>query len=130
MSNNFNAVAFAERLEEGGFSDMQAKTLAGGLWELVENHLATKEDLAAMEARLMAAITAAIDSSASLLRREAADARNELLAKISDTRTELIERIYEVELSIVTLKSELIMWGVGLVVVQTGVIAVMLKFLH
>lgn len=134
MSNNFNAVAFAERLEQGGFSDMQAKTLAGGLWELVENHLATKEDLKAMEARLMAAITTAVDGSASLLRTEAADTKYELLEKINTTRQELVERLGRVEakidISIANLRSELIMWGVSLLFVQTGAIALMLKFMH
>ena len=48
MSLPFNSLAFKDTLVEGGFSDRQAAVLANGIWDLVTNTLATKDDLLAL----------------------------------------------------------------------------------
>ena len=53
MSSTFNALAFKDTLVEGGFSDRQAAVLANAIWDLVTTKLATKDDLQAMEERIM-----------------------------------------------------------------------------
>ena len=52
MSLPFNSLAFKDTLVEGGFSDRQAAVLANGIWDLVTNTLATKDDLLALENRI------------------------------------------------------------------------------
>lgn len=83
MSNNFNALVFAERVENGGCSDAQAKAWASALWDLVETRLATKNDLAALEQRLTTAI--------------------------APGGTKLLEQINEIKINNLQHKSELIM---------------------
>src|SRR5471032_2309647 len=89
MSNNFNAVVFAERLEGGGYTDAQAKVLSSALWELVDNQLATKNDLAALEERL----TTAIAGSKAELTTAIAGSKAELTAALTGSRAELTTAI-------------------------------------
>src|SRR5471030_63081 len=128
MSNNFNAVVFAERFENGGFTDAQAKALASALWELVDSHLATKSDLAALEARLTAAIagcraeftmainasrgefTTAINAFKVEVTMAIIASRAESKADLADVKTdlahvkaELLEKINEVHLNLLKL---------------------------
>ncbi|MGH7963078.1 MAG: coiled-coil domain-containing protein [Candidatus Binatia bacterium] len=48
----FNTLAFAKKLQEGGFTPQQAEVLAYAQAELLEQNLATKLDLKEVEANL------------------------------------------------------------------------------
>ncbi|MGH7964267.1 MAG: hypothetical protein ACRERD_20995 [Candidatus Binatia bacterium] len=48
----FNTLAFAKKLQEGGFTAQQAEVLAYAQAELLEQNLATKLDLKEVEANL------------------------------------------------------------------------------
>jgi hypothetical protein len=52
----FNTLSYARRLKQAGVPDAQAEAMADATRELVVSNFATKDDLAAVEARLMAAM--------------------------------------------------------------------------
>nr|WP_315250680.1 hypothetical protein [uncultured Duganella sp.] len=56
MANNFNTVAFMDTLVEGGFSETQAKALASAMFQLIDNHLVTKDYLDMRLAELRAEV--------------------------------------------------------------------------
>ena len=45
MAGNFNLVAFMDTLNEGGFSEKQAKALSLALVQLMDSHLLTRDYL-------------------------------------------------------------------------------------
>ncbi len=51
---SFDSLTFARRLKAAGFSEAQAEALADANREMVVHDLATKDDLTALEQRLMA----------------------------------------------------------------------------
>jgi hypothetical protein len=101
MSKSFDSLSFAAALAEGGFSEQQAKALAKAIWELIDSQLVTKADLAAMEERL----TLIFDH------------------KLYGLRCEF-------KADMAALKEELTMRMLGILVLQTGITAVLFKVLH
>ncbi len=101
MTKNFDSLAFAEALMESGFPEPQAKGLAKAMWELIDSQLVTKADLAAFEERIMMAME----------------------FKNKELRADL-------KLDLAALKEELTMRMVGILILQTGVTALLLKLLH
>ena len=99
MAGNFNLVAFMDTLNEGGFSERQAKALSLALVQLMESQLVTRDYL---------------DLRLSELKID---------LRLSELKGEL-------KGDIATLKAELIQWMVTILIVQTGVSAVLFKFLH
>jgi hypothetical protein len=99
MAGNFNLVAFMDTLNEGGFSEKQAKALSLALVQLMDSHLVTRDYL---------------DLRLSELKID---------LRLSELKGEL-------KGDIATLKAELIQWMVTILIVQTGAIAVLFKFLH
>ncbi|HEX7986343.1 MAG TPA: hypothetical protein VF616_22670 [Duganella sp.] len=99
MAGNFNLVAFMDTLNEGGFSEKQAKALSLALVQLMDSHLVT---------------------------------RDYLDLRLSELKIDLRLSVLKGELKgdIATLKAELIQWMVTILIVQTGAIAVLFKFLH
>jgi hypothetical protein len=53
---SFDSLTFARRLKAAGFTEAQAEALADANREMVVHDTATKEDLTALEARLMSVI--------------------------------------------------------------------------
>jgi hypothetical protein len=53
---SFDSLTYARRLKAAGFSEAQAEALADANCEMVVHDLATKDDLKALETRLMAVI--------------------------------------------------------------------------
>ena len=99
MAGNFNLVAFMDTLNEGGFSEKQAKALSLALVQLMDSHLVTRDYL---------------DLRLSELKID---------LRLSELKGEL-------KGDIAILKAELIQWMVTILIVQTGAIAVLFKFLH
>jgi hypothetical protein len=52
----FDTLPYARRLKQVGVPDIQAEAMADATRELVVSNFVTKDDLAAVEARLMAAM--------------------------------------------------------------------------
>jgi hypothetical protein len=50
----FDTLAYAERLEASGFTPEQAKGQAHALREIIDNQIATKQDVAVLEANVTA----------------------------------------------------------------------------
>jgi hypothetical protein len=46
----FDTLTFAKRLKAAGFNDQQAEAQAEGIAEIIENNIATKDDLKVLEA--------------------------------------------------------------------------------
>ena len=72
----FDTLAYAEKLEAAGFTPQQAKGQAHALREIIDDQIATKNDLAALDA-----------SVASNLAKTKAS----VAAKIAETKSELIK---------------------------------------
>jgi len=72
----FDTLAYAEKLEAAGFTPQQAKGQAHALREIIDDQIATKQDLAALDA-----------SVASKL----AELKSSVATKIAETRAELIK---------------------------------------
>jgi hypothetical protein len=104
MTTNINAIELADSLAEGGFSAAQAKTLATTIWWLIDTYLVTKDDLAAFEQRILHRF------------------------EMQDERFNVQEERFNTKLA--QLKVELVMWIISLMVVQSGVTAVLFKLLH
>ena len=49
----FDSLAYARKLKDAGFNEQQAEVLAESQVELIENNLATKQDLKELETRLV-----------------------------------------------------------------------------
>ncbi len=47
-----DTLKYAKRLQQAGFTDLQAEAQAQALWEAIESTVATKQDLRELEARL------------------------------------------------------------------------------
>lgn len=108
MNHPFDSLAFADELMECGFPERQAKGLAKAMWTLIDGHLATKADLASMEERLLAQIW---------------QLRVELKAEMVAMEERFDRKLEKV-------RAELLQWMFGVMVVQTGVIAVLFKLLR
>jgi len=101
MTKSFDSLSFAAALVEGGFSEQQANALAKAMWELIDSQLATKADLKALEERLLMTLN-----------------------------LKLVELRSEFKTDIATLKEELTMRMLGILVLQTGITALLFKLLH
>ncbi|MDC8756534.1 hypothetical protein [Janthinobacterium fluminis] len=94
MPNGFNALLYAERLEEGGFSETQAKAAAHALADAIEKLLASKNDLGGVETRL----SQKIDDVDLRLTQKIEDAEMRLTQKIDDVDLRLTQKIEDVEM--------------------------------
>ena len=106
----FDTHRFVKRLTECGFTEQQAETLADEHVALLNTNLATKADIARIEADI-ARIKAGMDAL-----------RQETKANIEALRQ-------ETKAAIETSKSELLKWQIGLLIAQGGVIVTLLKLL-
>lgn len=72
----FDTLAYAEKLEAAGFTSQQAKGQAHALREIIDDQIATKQGLVALDASVSSRI-AALDASIS--------------ARLAETKAELIK---------------------------------------
>ena len=117
----FDTHRFVKRLTDCGFTEQQAETLADEHVTLLNANLATKADIARIEAGVEASRQ---ETKADIARIEAGvDAlRQETRAGIEALR---LETTAAIEAS----KSELLKWMIGLLIGQGGVIVILVNLL-
>ena len=103
----FDTLAYAERLEAAGFTAEQAKGQAHALREIVDNQIATKQDIAALEGSVTTK-----------------------LAGMSTKLAEMSTKLAEMSTKLAEFKTDLIKWHIGTMLAMTGLIVGLLKFLH
>ena len=120
----FDTHRFVKRLTGSGFTEQQAETLADEHVALLTANLATKADVARIEAGMDAlrqeakADVARIEAGMEALRQE---------TKADIARVE--ERIARVAASVETVKVDLLKWMFGALIAQGGLIVALVKFL-
>ena len=136
----FEAVAFdthryVKRLTESGFSEQQAETLAEEHVALLDANLATKTDLARIEARI-AQVEAGMDALRQETRAEIAKVEAGMDALRRETRAEItkveaaVETLrQETRAGIEAVKADLLKWLFGALIAQGGLIVALVKLL-
>jgi hypothetical protein len=104
----FDTLAYAEKLEAAGFTSEQAKGQAHALREIIDDQIATKQDVAALDGSVSARL-AALDASVST-RLAALDAS--VSARLAETKEELIK------------------WYIGTMFAMTALVVGLVKLLH
>ena len=116
----FDTLKLADRLQSGGFSAEQARTVAGALAEAVTgSEIATKQDLANLatkdELRAVKADVQAVKADIQAVKTDIQALRAEVKADIQGVRSELQAGLAET-------KAEILKWMVGTIGVQTAAI--------
>ncbi len=106
----FDTHRFIKRLTGCGFTEQQAETLADEHVALLNGNLATKADLAAVQADL-AAVEAAVKT-------DLAELKADLAAVEAAVKVDLAE-----------LKADLLKWMIGAMIAQGGLIVALVKLL-
>ena len=101
---SFDALEFSAELIESGFTEQQARALAHGIWKLSDAQLASNADVAALKAEIQ-----------------------RLDLRIDELKAYLEQRILESEARV---KAELLKIIMAAVVVQSGIVAALFKWLH
>jgi predicted nucleic acid-binding Zn-ribbon protein len=140
MTTGFNTLVYAEKLEQGGFTEEQAKAAAHALADAIQPLLASKEDLRGVETRVtqkIDAVDAKIDRVEASLRLEMTGLRHDMdifkhdLDMLRHDMVQMEERLLlKMSEQINKSKVEMIVWMFGVLVVQSGVTAVLFKFLR
>ncbi|HXW72621.1 MAG TPA: coiled-coil domain-containing protein [Methylocella sp.] len=108
--------------EKGHFTAEQAETLAEALGEATHEELATKADLATLNAALKSDIAEARAE----LKTEISELRTELKTDIAELRTELKTEINglrtELKTDIAGVKADILKWVVGAIGFQTAAV--------
>ncbi|MCH8844776.1 MAG: hypothetical protein IID61_17585 [SAR324 cluster bacterium] len=136
---SFDTLTYAKLLQEAGFTAQQAEAQAEALRAVVDQNLATKQDLKEMETRL--------DHKIELVRRDMKEmdtglrrdmkemeSRTEVRLKELDAKIELSRRdTREMEtrlmLKMELMRRETIIWLGGMIVVATATLGVLMKVL-
>ena len=128
----FDTHRFVKRLTESGFTEKQAETLAEEHVALLNGNLATRADLANVEAGLKADI-AKVEAGlkADIARVEAGLKADIARVEGSIARVEggLKADIARVEGSIQAVKADLLKWMFGAMIAQGGLIVALVKLL-
>ncbi len=113
----FDTHRFVKRLTESGFTEKQAETLAEEHVALLNANLATKADVAAVNAEIVAvkADIARIEAGMDALRQE--------------TRAGIEALRQETRASIEAVKADLLKWLFGALIAQGGLIVTLVKLL-
>ena len=128
----FDTHRFVKRLTEGGFTETQAETLAEEQVALLNDNLATKADIAAVQADIEAlrlatkADLAKVEASlkADIAKVEAGLSRVEIELKAEIARGDTGLRGH-----IETVKADLLKWMFGAMIAQGGLIVALVKLL-
>jgi hypothetical protein len=105
-ATTFDTLTYARKLQAAGFTPQQAEAQAEALRAVVEENLATKQDLKELEARLLHSIE--------LVRHDVELVRHDV---------ELVRRDVEIT------RRDIIIWLGGIVVVATTTLGVLMKLL-
>ncbi|MDE0292552.1 MAG: hypothetical protein OXI93_00035 [Bryobacterales bacterium] len=121
----FDTHRFVKRLTESGFTEKQAETLAEEHVALLNANLATKADVAKVEAGIEALrqeTRAGIDA----LRQET---KADIDALRQETRAGIEAVRHETSAAIEAVKAELVKWLFGALIAQGGLIVALVKLL-
>ena len=113
----FDTHRFVKRLTDCGFTERQAETLADEHVALLNANLATKTDIAKIEAGI------------ETLRQETKTDIAKIEAGIETLRQETRADIAKVEAKIETVKADLLKWMFGAMIAQGGLIVALVKLL-
>ena len=113
----FDTHRFVKRLTESGFTEKQAETLAEEHVALLNANLATKADIARVEADM-----ARVEAGVEALRQET----NADMARV-EAGMEALR--HETTAAIEAVKAELVKWLFGALIAQGGLIVALVKFL-
>lgn len=156
MSQAFDVLEFSNELVDSGFTEQQAHVLAHGLWRWADSQLASKQDIRDLKeegGRRLDEFRGEMDRRFDESRKEMDrrfddfrgemdrrfdDFREEMERRFEDFRMEVERRLNEMEArlrqefreALAELKAELIKVVMVAVVVQSGIVAVLFKFLH
>ena len=120
---HFDTHKFVKRMTETGMSEATAEALADEQLRLIQGELATKTDLAALQA----ATKADIEALRLATQADIAELRAATQADIAELREATRADIAGVRLEIEKTKADLIRWMAGLLIAQGGVIIAMLR---
>ena len=124
----FDTHRFVKRLTDCGFTEKQAETLADEHVALLNANLATKADIAKVEARI-AKVEAGIETLRQETRAGIDALRQETKAGIDALRQEMKTDIAKVEMRMEAIKSDLMKWLIGALIAQGGLIVALVKLL-
>ena len=113
-ATTFDTLTYAKMLQEAGFTAQQAEVQAEALRAVIDQNLATKQDLKEMETRL--------DHKIELLRRDTKEleARQDVRLKEMESRL-----LLKMEL----MRRETIIWLGGIIVAATAALGTLMKVL-
>ena len=131
----FDTHRFVKRLTESGFTERQAETLAEEHVALLNANLATRTDIARIEAGIdvlrqeTRADIARVEAGIDVLRQETRADIARVEAGIDVLRQETRADIARVEAKIESVKADLLKWLLGALIAQTGLIVTLIKLL-
>ena len=133
----FDTLAFVKKIESSGLEAKHAESIAEAMRDVFEENLSdtifTKEDGRALKYELKADISefkSELKEEVSKLKSDISEFKSELKEEVSELKSELKEEISESKANMFKLKSEMIMWVIGLLFAQTAVMVSIIKFLH
>ncbi len=135
----FDTYQYVKDLKAAGFTEAQAEVQANWLKILVENDLATKQDLELTKAELKRDIELVrqdLELAKAELKRDIKEldtkietTKAELKHDIELTKAELQRDLKGLDARIEASKVELLKWLIGLMIAQTGVIIAIVKLM-
>ena len=121
----FDTHRFVKRLTESGFTEKQAETLAEEHVALLNANLATKADIAKVEAGIEA-LRQETRAGMDVLRQET---KADIEALRQETRAGIEAVRHETSAAIEAVKAELVKWLFGALIAQGGLIVALVKLL-
>ena len=125
----FDTHAFVKRLTAAGMPEAQAEVLADEQVRLIDDRLATKEDIAKLQAatkediaKLQAATTMDIARVHEDIARLQAATKEDIARLQAATKTDLREMELKIEAKLESFKSEIVRWMFGTIGFQTIVV--------
>ena len=117
----FDSHRFVKRLTGSGFTEKQAETLADEHVALLNANLATKADIAKLEA--------SVKNQRQETKADIETLRQETRADIETLRQETKADLARVEVRIEAVKADLLKWMLGAMIAQGGVVVALVKLL-
>ena len=128
----FDTLAYAKKLQEVGFTKVQAETLVEDSRDFIGENLVTKTDVALIQ-RDIEQVRAELKRDIVELKRDIEQVRAELKQDIEQVRAELKQDIEQVRVELkrdmAELKAELLKWVVGLLMAQTAILITVFRVL-
>ena len=127
----FDTHRFVKRLTENGFTERQAETLAEEHVALLNANLATKTDIAQVEARIaqVEARIARVEAGMEAFRQETRANIAQVEARIAQVEAGMDALRQETKASNEAVKADLLKWQLGALIAQGGLIVALIKLL-